>query len=51
MLWYQRAGIERGEEKLIDMDVSLVPHTENPTQSFRDMRKILIEMTQQNGRR
>jgi hypothetical protein len=51
VLWYKRVGIERGEEKLIDLDVSIVPHTEHPDRSLKEVRQSLIEMTQQNGRR
>jgi hypothetical protein len=52
LLWHERAGIERGYEKLLELDVSLVPHTEEPDKTCRELREHLIKMTEQgkNGR-
>lgn len=36
---------EQGLEKLMELDVSLVPHTEQPDKTLRNLRERLIEMT------
>ena len=52
LLWHERAGVERGFEKLLELDVSLVPHTEEPDKAAKQLREHLIKMTEQskNGR-
>jgi hypothetical protein len=45
LLWYERAAAERGYDKLLDLDVSIVPHTEHPDQTLRELREHLIKMT------
>ncbi len=43
---YKRARTERGEEKLLGLQVSLVPHTERPEDAYRNIRRALTEMTE-----
>lgn len=52
MLWLRRAGVETGYRKLLDLDVTLVPHTEQPDRAVRNLRANLLQMTgEQNGDR
>jgi hypothetical protein len=51
LLWHERAAVEQGFEKLLDLQVSLVPHTEHPNESLREIREQIVKMTQSyNGR-
>lgn len=43
--------IEIGEENLLALRVSLVPHTERPNDSARDLERALREMTEPNEQR
>jgi hypothetical protein len=43
-MWYETALHELGLEKTLDLDVSLVAHTENPERAREDMRRALINM-------
>jgi hypothetical protein len=45
VMWYERAAAEKGYEKMLDLEILLVPHTERPNDSLRDLQKTLIEMT------
>jgi len=45
-MWNERRGIETGYRKLLDLEVSLVPHTEHPDRALRDLRDSLIRMTE-----
>src|SRR6266436_9673396 len=38
ILWYERARIERGEEKLMDLQLFISPHTKDPEQTVRDLQ-------------
>jgi hypothetical protein len=44
MLWHERRGIETGYGKLLDLEVLLVPHTENPDRTLRNLRANLLKM-------
>jgi hypothetical protein len=46
LLWYERACIERGHEKLLDLQLLISPHTENPNEYVRDLRQALQQMTE-----
>jgi hypothetical protein len=46
VLWYEQAMRERGEEKLLDLHVQLVPHTKDPSSSYRDIERALTKMTE-----
>jgi len=41
--------VERGEEKLLDLQISITPHTEHPDEAFRRLRKALEGMTKHHG--
>ena len=43
-MWYEQALQELGQEKSLDLEVSLVPHTENPDRAVADMRFVLGQM-------
>jgi len=47
-LWHERSNVETGLGKLLDLEVSLVPHTEHPDRMLRDLRANLIKMTKGN---
>jgi hypothetical protein len=47
LLWYKRATIERGHDKLIDLQVGLVPHTDKPKEAFRHLNEFLLKMTEE----
>ena len=44
MMWHERSLQELGLEKNLDLEVSLVPHTENPDRAVADMRFMLEQM-------
>ena len=44
MLWYEQACYERGGEKLLDLQISISPHTEEPDKSVRELKKMLSQM-------
>lgn len=44
MMWYEAALRELGQEKSLDLELSLVPHTENPDRAVADMRFALDRM-------
>jgi len=46
MLWHERCGVETGYGKLLDLEVSLVPHTEHPDRTLRNLRDNLLKMTE-----
>lgn len=46
MLWHERGNVETGFRKLLDLEVSLVPHTEHPDRTLRDLRDNLLKMTE-----
>ena len=45
LLWHERRAVETGHAKLLDLEVSLVPHTEQPDRTLRNLRDDLIRMT------
>jgi len=45
MLWHERSFVETGYKKLLDLEVSLVPHTEKPDRTLRNLRDDLLKMT------
>src|SRR5262245_53830230 len=45
LLWYERAAMERGYDKLIDLQVQLVPHSEDPQRSLQEVNQFLLKMT------
>ena len=45
LLWQQRRTVETGYGKLLDLEVSLVPHSENPDRTLRNLRDNLLKMT------
>jgi hypothetical protein len=52
MLWHRRSAVETGYRKLLDLEVELIPHTENPDRTLRNVRANLLEMTgEENGSR
>lgn len=46
VLWHERACVERGEEKLLDLQISVTPHTERPDKAFAQLQKALRQMTE-----
>lgn len=46
LLWHERKGVELGYAKLLDLEVSLVPHTEHPDRAVREIREALLRMTE-----
>ena len=50
LMWHERITVETAYAKLLDLEVSLVPHTEHPDRSLRNIRDNLIKMTEgKNG--
>jgi hypothetical protein len=43
-MWYETALQEIGLEKNLELEISLVPHTEHPERALEEMRKALINM-------
>lgn len=48
-MWYERSRIELGHEKLIDLNLSLVPHAERPDEALRQMHEALAQMTKRKN--
>ena len=48
-MWYETALQEIGASKNLDLEVSLVPHTEDPKLAVADMRFALSKMGVRNG--
>ena len=46
LLWYNHIRVEVAEAKLLDLEVSLVPHTEHPDRALRNLRENLLRMTE-----
>ena len=44
VMWYERARVERGEEKLLDLQLVIAPHTENATDTVRNLQRALQKM-------
>ena len=44
LLWLERIEVETGIAKLLDLQVSLVPHLENPQLALKDIRDSLLRM-------
>src|SRR4030095_3572344 len=44
VMWYETALQEIGLEKNLELEISLVPHTEHPERALEEMRKALINM-------
>jgi hypothetical protein len=44
VMWHERAFQEIGLEKNLALEISLVPHTENPERALADMRFALEKM-------
>jgi len=40
-MWYETALQQIGFEKDLDLEISVIPHTEEPDKAFKEMRKIL----------
>jgi len=40
-MWYEAAMEQIGFEKDLDLEISLVPHTEDPMKAVKQMREIL----------
>jgi hypothetical protein len=49
-MWHERAQIEKGEEKLLDFELLLAPHTEHADQAVSEIRTALQRMTNRDGR-
>ena len=47
MLWLRRATIETGRAKLLDLDVAVVPHAEQPDRALRNLRENLLQMMEE----
>jgi hypothetical protein len=43
-MWYETALQQIGLEKNLELDISLVPHTERPDHALNDMREALLKM-------
>jgi hypothetical protein len=43
-MWYETALQQIGLEKNLELDVSLVPHTEHPERALENMRDALLKM-------
>src|SRR5215813_2963687 len=41
VMWYETALQQIGFEKDLDLEISVIPHTEEPDKAFKEMRKIL----------
>jgi len=46
LLWHERRAVETGHRALLDLELSLVPHTEHPDNALRKLRENLIKMTE-----
>ena len=42
-MWYETALQQLGVEKQLDLEISLVPHAEEPNKALRDLRRTLRE--------
>jgi hypothetical protein len=42
-MWYETALQQLGLEKDLDLEISLIPHTENPDRSVKQLRQVLSE--------
>jgi hypothetical protein len=40
-MWYETALQQIGFEKDLDLEIAVVPHTEEPEKAFRKMRELL----------
>jgi hypothetical protein len=49
ILWYERATQEQGYERMLDLRISLAPHTKDPDSSVRDLCQMLQKMTHPNN--
>jgi hypothetical protein len=43
-MWHESALQELGQDKSLDLEVSLIPHTEDPDRAIADMRFFLERM-------
>jgi hypothetical protein len=43
IMWYEHACIGQSEEKLLDLDITMMPHFENRDTILRDLRRSLQE--------
>jgi hypothetical protein len=50
-MWYETALKEIGIQSNLDLEIGLVPHTEDPERALRDLRRGLSLMMNQNGKR
>jgi hypothetical protein len=46
LLWNGQARIDRGEEKLLDLQLVVAPHTERADEFVRKLQRSLEEMTE-----
>jgi len=46
LLWHERRRVETGLGALLELEVSLVPHTEHPDRALRNLRDNLFKMTE-----
>jgi hypothetical protein len=44
VMWHESALQELGQDKSLDLEVSLIPHTEDPDRAIADMRFFLERM-------
>jgi len=40
-MWYETALRQIGLEKDLDLDIAVIPHTEEPDKAFKEMRRML----------
>jgi hypothetical protein len=40
-MWYESALEQIGFEKDLDLEIAVIPHTEEPERAFKEMRKLL----------
>jgi len=43
LLWHRRRSVEQGYSKLLDLEVSIVPHAEHPDRALRNLRANLLQ--------
>ena len=49
-MWYHAALRQLGFEKDLDLEISLVPHTEQPDKHLKHLRKMLSEFGKEQAR-
>ena len=44
MLWYEQACKQQGQEKMLDLQISIAPHAERPDQAVQNLQRNLQQM-------